>query len=277
MKIKQIIFVCCIIASKIILSVEVTQDHSITIFVHGTYLMRKLLHYLPSRPFMYCPEGLTLAKTLPNYYHFYKIADGCMACDRDHYTMDQFYVFGWDSEHVHDNVRKKAAEKLVQEMYDVIIDYYLTHGVIPKIRLLGYSHGGNVILNMAHYIPLYADLDDVEFEVWLFGTPVQVINHDLVNSTCFTSIYSLYSKRDKVQILDPQGLRNWKIAKNNFWSKRTFSSDARCIQVDFTVNGQSIKHGHYNYLFPVFPKIKKLIEQQVEDLDIGMISVDFKI
>jgi len=144
--------------------------------------------------------------------------------------------------------------------------------------LIGYSHGGNVVLRTADHLPFYADMKDVDIEVWLFGTPVQVVSHDLVNSDCFTAIYSIYSKKDIVQKLDPQGLRHRKLTKNHFWSQRTFSEESRCVQVDFTVNGQGIGHTYYNVIFPYFPKIKKIIEEKSAHLqDGGMIAVDFKI
>lgn len=253
-----------------------TQDHSITIFVHGTYLMRKVFQFSPYRHLMYCPQGLTLAKDLPSHYHFYKMAHGCASCDQDLYSVDQFYVFGWESEHVNDANRNKSAKVLVEQMYEVVVDYYIRHNVIPKIRLIGYSHGGNVILHTANYLPLYADMQDVEIEAWLFGTPVQVISHDLVNSDCFKAIYSIYSKKDIIQKIDPQGLINRNLTKNHFWSDRTFCQYSRCIQVDFTVNGQAFGHAYYNLIFQHFPKIKKLIEEQSADLYAGMIAVDFK-
>lgn len=253
-----------------------TQDHSITIFVHGTHFLRKILQYSPCRQQIYCPQGLTLAKNLPEHYHFYKIASGCVACDKDFYSIDQFYVFGWESEHVSHTIRKKSAEILVEQIYELVVDYYIKYEVIPKIRLIGYSHGGNVILHTADYLPLYADMYDVQIEAWLFGTPIQQFNKHLVDSPCFNRVYSIYSKKDMVQVLDPQGLRNRKLTKNHFWSSRTFSQDALCIQVDFTVNGNAISHAYYNTIFPYFPKIKKLIEEQSEHLHAGgMITVDF--
>lgn len=255
-----------------------TQDHSITIFVHGTYLIRKIWQYSPSRPLIYCPQGLTLAKHLPRHYFFYKMAHGCVTCDKDNYSLDQFYVFGWESEHVNDRARNEAAGVLVEQMYEVIVDYYLKHNVIPKVRLFGYSHGGNVILHTANYFSSYADMQDVEIEAWLFGTPVQVISHDLVNSNYFKAIYSIYSKKDIIQKIDPQGVINWKLTKNHFWSDRTFCEHSRCVQVDFTVNGQAFGHAYYNNIFQYFPKIKKLIEERSAHLRSGgMIAVDFKI
>lgn len=254
-----------------------TKDHSITIFVHGTYLMRKVWQYSPSRSLMYCPQGLTLAKNLPTHYFFYRMARGFIGCDSENYSLEQFYIFGWPSEHVNDKTRNEAAKILVEQIYEVIIDYYVKHDVVPKIRLIGFSHGGNVILHCANYIPEYADMQEIEFEAWLFGTPVQVISHDLVNSDCFKAVYSMYSKKDIVQKIDPQGMINWKMTKNHFWSDRTFCPYSRCIQVELTVNGESFGHSYYNNIFQFFPKIKKIVEAQSTHLECGgMIAVDFK-
>jgi predicted esterase len=277
MKLRGIFLLVLAMTSYAMSDHQTTQDHSITIFVHGTYIMRKLLQYSPCRPFMYCPQGLTLAKHLPAHYHFYKIAHGCVASDNKSYSVDQFYVFGWESEYVNDANRNKSAKILVEQMYEVVVDYYIRHNVIPKIRLIGYSHGGNVILHTAHYLPQYADMQDVEIEAWLFGTPVQVVSHDLVNSDCFSAIYSLYSQKDIIQKIDPQGLINRKLTKNHFWSDRTFCPYSKCVQVDFTVNGYAINHADYNLVFKHFPKIKKLVEEQSVHLDYGgMIAVNFK-
>ena len=247
-----------------------THDHSITIFVHGTYLMRKFFQFSHYRPLMYCPQGLSLAKNLPTYYHFHRMAKGCMNCDKNSYNMDQFYIFGWKSEHVNDHTRNKAAKELVDQLYAVIFDYYNQHGIVPKVRLLGYSHGGNVVLNMANHLPHYPDID---MEAWLFGTPVQQVNHNHIYSHCFRKIYSIYSKRDWIQTIDPQGIKN----KNaNFWSGKTFEENAPCIQVELTVNGQSIAHDYYNQLFQFFPRMKSLIELQAGDMHTGLIAVNFK-
>ncbi len=271
------IIVLMFFESFVVANHRTTEDHSITIFVHGTFLMRKLWQYSHCRPLIYCPQGLSLAKHLPSHYHFYKMAYGCVGCDKNNYSVDQFYIFGWESEHVNDHTRNESAGILVEQMYEVVVDYYIRHNVIPKIRLIGYSHGGNVILHTANYLSLYADMQDVEIEAWLFGTPVQVISHDLVNSDCFKAIYSIYSQKDIIQKIDPQGLINRKVTKNHFWSDRTFCEHSRCIQVDFTVNGKAFGHAYYNDIFQYFPKIKKLIEQQSDHLEAGMIAVDFKI
>ncbi|MGZ6250433.1 MAG: hypothetical protein ACXWL2_00180 [Candidatus Chromulinivorax sp.] len=252
-----------------------TQDHSITIFVHGTFPARKTLQYSFGRFLIYCPQGLSLAKNLPSYYHFHKMANGCVQADPCKYNLDQFYVFGWPSEHIYDYVRLKAAQDLVNQLEIIVQNYYQVHKVIPTLRLLGFSHGGNVVLYTAKFLPVYVEGKPVPVEAWLFGTPVQMINKDLVNSDCFAKVYSFYSKKDWLQRMDPQGLRSDSINLKKIWSDRTFDDTDRCIQVDFMVNGKSISHTYYRSIFKYFPHIQKMVEKKSENIDSGHISIDF--
>lgn len=244
------------------ISPKTTIDHSITIFVHGTYPARKALQYSLARFLVYCPDGLSLACNLPKNYHFYKLAQGCVDLNPQLYNMDQFYIFGWQSERVHDHVRAQAAANLVEELQTLVWQYYQKHHVVPKIRLLGFSHGGNVVLHTANFLPLFVYHQQIEIEVWIFGTPVQVANKHLVNSTHFSKVYSFYSQSDWLQCMDPQGLRNFRFDYKHFWSDRMFDEGSRCIQVDFTVNGKSISHSYYRSVFKYFPSIQELAEKK---------------
>jgi len=255
-----------------------TEDHSVTVFVHGTYPARKLLQSsFFSRFLTYCPQGISLAKDLPSYYCFYKMAEGCAHLNKKSYSIDQFYTFGWESEHVSDRVRACAAGQLVKELQDLVTSYYQKYKVIPKIRLIGFSHGGNVVLHTARYLPcLVEDSQKVEIEVWLFGTPVQNINKNLVNSYQFSKVYSFYSTKDWLQRMDPQGLRDSKKNIKKIWSDRMFDLSDRCIQCKLTVNGQSISHTYYRFIFKYFPKLQELAEQKSQGIFSGSIAVDLK-
>lgn len=255
---------------------KVTKDHSITIFVHGTYPARKALQYSFGRFLIYCPQGLSLAKNLPSYYHFNKMAHGCVELNPQLYSLDQFYIFGWESEHIYDHVRVQAAIDLIKQLQNLVVVYYQKHHVIPKIRLLGFSHGGNVVLHTANYLPLVVNQQSVEIEVWIFGTPVQHVNKNLVNSKNFSKVYSFYSAKDWVQRMDPQGLRNSSISIKKFWSDRMFDLADRCIQVEFTVNGQPISHIYYRSIFKYFPLIQQMTEAKSQNINSGCISVDLK-
>lgn len=260
-----------IIASKI-----TTPDHSITVFVHGTYPVRKALQFSFGRFLIYCPQGLSLAKNLPSYYHFHKMAKGCFELDSQSYSLDQFYVFGWKSEHVYDHVRAEAAVDLVGELQDLVNSYYTIHNVVPRIRMIGFSHGGNVVLHTASYLPLTVNEKMVDIEAWIFGTPVQHANKKLVNSPYFSRVYSFYSKKDWIQRMDPQGLRNSEISIKHFWSDRMFDLTDRCVQVEFTVNGYPISHTYYRSILKYFPTIQKITQNKSQGMSFGCIEVDLK-
>ena len=257
-------------------SQEKTIDHTITIFVHGTSLAPKIIDQLPIKPLFHCPKGLTLAKDLPEDYDFYKRAKGFVDNNSNRYSFDRFYLFGWKSEKIYDSVRKEAAQDLVTALQKVVIDYHAQHEVQPKIRLIGHSHGGNVVLHTANYFPLLINNKKIDIEIWLIGVPVQKTNCDLINSEHFTKAYSIYSDTDWMQRMDPQALWNENIGFENFWSDRVFDENSKCIQVNFTVNGKSISHTYYRSLIEDFPLYQELIETKAENLNSGMIAVDFK-
>jgi len=261
---------CAPIASE-----QTTQDHTITVFVHGTFPARKLLQFTPGRSLIYCPQGLSLAKNISKKYHFHKMVKGCVDLNPTRYNFDQFYIFGWKSEEIYNDKRILAAEKLVKDLQILVNNYYQNHKVIPKLQLIGFSHGGNVVLHTANYLPLTVQNKKVEITVWLFGTPVQTFNQDLVNSLNFIKVYSVYSKKDWLQRMDPQGLRSKKLQKHKIWSDRTFNSTDRCVQVEFTVNNKSIAHSYYRRIFKYLPKIQELIEAQSQELASGLISINF--
>jgi len=252
------------------------KDDSITVFVHGTFPARRMLHYSPGRFLVYCPQGLSLAKDLPKKYHFHKMAQGCVELNSDMYSLDQFYVFGWKSEQVYNHVRMQAAADLVQEIQTCVEKYYKDHKRIPKIRLIGFSHGGNVVLNTAHFLPLKIKKQIIDVEIWILGTPVQEVNKDLVNSTYFSKVYSFFSRKDWLQRMDPQGLWDAKIRKNHFWSDRMFASDDRCIQIDFTVNEKPISHSYYRSILKYFPLLQKEAEEKSQGQFFGFISINLK-
>jgi len=253
---------------------QTNNSQTITIFVHGTSPMRKLLQYSPGRSLMYAHQGLNLAKDLPKNYHFHKIAQACVDANPQSYTLDQFYIFGWNSEKVYDSTRKQAAEVLVKKLQELISSYYDQYHIIPNIQLIGFSHGGNVILNTANYLPLSINNQKIKIEALIFGTPVQQVNCDLVNSQNFSKVYSFYSTSDWIQRIDAQGLYNKHLRKTHFWSDRMFDQNSQCIQVKFTVNNKPIGHIYYRYIFKYLPKIQALTKEKSHGLNCCTIDID---
>lgn len=256
---------------------QTTSDHAITVFIHGTFSFRKMVQYSPFRSLIYTQPGLHLATELPTNYHFHEMAQGFVDNNPTLYSLDQFYIFGWKSEHIYHTTRMQAAADLVTALQKLATMYHRQHGVIPTIRLIGFSHGGNVVLNTANYLPLLIVGQQVDVEIWLFGTPVQQINQHCINSTRFRKVYAIHSTKDWLQRMDPQGLRDKKSRKNHFWSDRIFDPTSSCIQATLTVNNQPICHSYYRYILKHFPTMQQQIEEQSKELGSGMIAVNLEI
>jgi len=115
---------------------------------------------------------------------------------------NECYTFGW-SGYMSVKWRAKAGNELYYALQKEV-DWYRTMGYEPKIRLIGYSHGGNVLLNMgrayeeskAKQVPFRVD------ELVLIGMPVQNDTACYIHSPLFKHVYHLYSGKDRAQQLD---------------------------------------------------------------------------
>lgn len=169
-----------------------------------------------------------------------------------------YYTFGW-SGLLSTQVRYQEAT-LFYEQLEREIQEYKNRGISPKIRVVGYSHGGYIALNLG------AVFNDLKLnnptwfidELILIGVPVISDTDFLVSSNLFKKIYHFYSPSDRVQVVDC-------LATNRFFSHRIFSSrygfllpdrltqiQLRCkriAQTKFAQNGCK----HHNNHFP--PKL----------------------
>ena len=128
---------------------------------------------------------------------------------------NQYYTFGWSgllSAKSRYNDSKKLFLALQSE-----VNRLKKLGYNPKVRLFGYSHGGNVSLNLAAVrnkefknSPLNID------ELILLGTPIISDTDYLVNDSMFGRVFNLYSMCDRVQPLDF-------FAPHQMFSDRAFS------------------------------------------------------
>lgn len=123
-----------------------------------------------------------------------------------------FYTFGW-SGLLSRKARQKAAKQLFFEL-KAEIEKLKKLGYFPKIRLIGYSHGANVCLNIAAVKNMYKQKSFMIDELILLGCPIQVDNDFLVNDPLFKNVYNFYSKKDRIQ-------------KRDCFSSKAFSSDRR--------------------------------------------------
>ncbi len=126
-----------------------------------------------------------------------------------------YYTFGW-SGLLSPRMRYLEAKIFYQSIVK-LIEEFRARGMTPKIRVVGYSHGGNVALRLAsvhdnkkHNNPLMS-ID----ELILIGVPILPDTHFLVSNSTFKRIYHFYSFGDRIQNLDC-------FALNRFFSDRVF-------------------------------------------------------
>lgn len=128
---------------------------------------------------------------------------------------NHYYTFGWHAL-VSEKLRHQAAKKLYAELTQEI-QKFIKQGINPKVRIIGYSHGGNVILNLANvYEEIPAAKQLSVDELILFGTPLHYKMDRQICCPMFKKVYNIYSYRDRVQRLD--------LAAPGLLSKRTFTA-----------------------------------------------------
>jgi pimeloyl-ACP methyl ester carboxylesterase len=142
---------------------------------------------------------------------------------------NHYYTFGWSgllSSTQRLNDAKIFYQALVEE-----IERFRQKGIAVKVRLIGYSHGGNVVLNLAqarHYFkqspPVLID------EVVLLGTPIQRETDHLINDDMFKIIYQIYSCADRIQKLDFFSLNRF-FSHRLFEPRKGFSLPNKLIQI----------------------------------------------
>jgi hypothetical protein len=139
-----------------------------------------------------------------------KIGDACAASaqlfdflleEAGYNQNNNYYLYGWSGLMSH---KARVAEaKIFYDELAQLADGYTKEGRQPKIRLIGYSHGGNLCLNLAEYHKTAEKKIPNIDQLILLGMPVQVENDFLAGSDLFKQIYHFYSSADKIQRIDP--------------------------------------------------------------------------
>jgi len=126
-----------------------------------------------------------------------------------------YYTYGW-SGLLSFKARYQDAKNLYSTLLDIMSEFK-KQGINPKLRLIGYSHGANICLNLGlvHAESLKHSL--TVDELILLGAPIQRETEKHVASPLFKKIYSFYSRSDCVQKKDM-------FTSQQFFSKRVFSN-----------------------------------------------------
>lgn len=252
------------------------QSITITIWVHGTYPALSLLRssWSPIRKMIYVEPGLSLAKNLPEHYYYAKLAHALYEKDELEYNLENFYVYGWHSSNVRPGHRIAEGRLLYQQLNKLIQKYREQHEDI-QIRCIGFSHGGNVVLNMLSHLPF--GFDDIALEIVLLGTPIQESTRRYINSPYVTKAYSFYSDGDWVQKIDVQRFHHNCPKGAPFLSQRMFHEDDKVLQVCLTVNGKKIGHTKYRRIVHCIPDMLKQVSAlQEQHSNLNLLNFDYK-
>ena len=142
---------------------------------------------------------------------------------------NHYYTFGW-SGLVTQKHRVHDAQHLYQALCHEVAQFQ-QRGVQPKIRLIGYSHGGNVCLCLALARQTgKCDQPLVIDETILLGMPVQKETDYLINDPIFRRIYHIYSRRDRIQKLDFFSTQRF-FSRRIFKPRKGFSLPDKLLQI----------------------------------------------
>ncbi|MBI2344710.1 hypothetical protein HYV10_01405 [Candidatus Dependentiae bacterium] len=246
----------------------------ITVFIHGSFSLRphlgirnifKMLYdtieesiYYRSTeinrrdPFFYknqAMSGLGLHKI--NIYDLHKNAAApILAASFEEISLragypktDEYYTFGW-SGLVSNKLRFLEGAFLYQDLQK-IFKKYQNEGYDPRVRLIGYSHGGNLALQLGAIYKTKPDSERFYIdELWLLGTPIQVETDYLINSPIFNKIFNFYSRADKVQTLDFFSFKRF-FSNKKFSKRNNFKIPEKLYQIRIKVTKyESISKKH---------------------------------
>ncbi|MBM18017.1 MAG: hypothetical protein CL947_03045 [Epsilonproteobacteria bacterium] len=147
---------------------------------------------------------------------------------------DQYYTFGW-SGLVSNKLRYIEANFLYTDLAK-LIKKLRNQGHNPKVRIIGYSHGGNIGLQLGalHHTKNSQDQIYID-EFHLLGTPIQVETDYLINSSVFKRVYNWYSRSDGVQSLDFFSFKRW-FSRKKFTKRKNFSLPDKLTQIRIKVS-----------------------------------------
>lgn len=241
---------------------QLNQDEAwITIFVHGMlnivphlnckniclFLQDNILdtlyahtvHYIRENPFFYTndgmgPLGLTelnihdLRQGMVGNVSAYIYNEMCRLVGLP-YRHNHYFTYGW-SGLCSMAQRYIEAEDLLLDI-DALVQKYTCNTIKPKVRIIGYSHGGNISLNLAAvHQAKYPEMDISIDELILVGLPVQHETDSLVCSPLFKKIYHFYSRLDRIQQLDPFSTHFF-FSRQQFESRNSFTIPDKLTQV----------------------------------------------
>lgn len=119
----------------------------------------------------------------------------------DAMPQNYYYTYGWSG-----LLSRSARYQDAKEFYTALhkeIEKFRARGIEPKLRLIGYSHGGKILIHLADVFRS-ENVDKTMHidEILLFGMPIECRDVAEINTPFFKKVYNIYSDGDRIQQLD---------------------------------------------------------------------------
>jgi len=276
------------------LSIHTQEDYWITVIVHGSFSLRPHLslknainmlrdmiedsvYYRSTEicrrdPFFYKNQAMLefgfkkIDKDHPNKEEAARILAKLLeetAKDAGTHPCQEYYTFGWSGLVSH-KLRYLEAGLLYKKLHQKV-EQIKADGHNPRIRVISYSHGGNLSLQLgAVHVTKPAEEQFAIDELFLFGTPVQTETDYLINSPLFKKIYNIYSGGDRIQTLDFFSYKRF-FSKRRFERHRNFEIPDKLVQIRLRVNDY-IPHSSKD-IYPSIPQDEKTLHHAYKELN----------
>ena len=146
---------------------------------------------------------------------------------------NDYYAFGWSGLVSH-KLRYLEAGILYDQLND-LVKKMKAAGKNPKIRVISYSHGGTLCIQLGaiHVTKAPADQFFID-ELYLNGTPIQIETDYLINSPVFKKVYNIYSKADSIQKLDFFSFKRF-FSRRKFENRNNFQIPEKLVQISLNI------------------------------------------
>jgi hypothetical protein len=150
-----------------------------------------------------------------------------------------FYTFGWDgrlSQESRLNSAKILYSSLLKEISRIKNSLDLKDQDLELI-LIGHSHGGNILLNLAKVKTEFKNNLVID-KLIMLGTPVQSETKELISDPMFKKVYSFYSNGDIIQVMDI-------VSTEDATSKRRYKNSnttQKLVQIELKIGKKEPRH-----------------------------------
>lgn len=183
-----------------------------------------------------------------------------------------YYTFGWSGILSYTR-RYEDSRELYCSLRD-LIKKLNSENIFPKIRIIGYSHGGSLGLNLGALRQFEFPQDSFLInELILLGTPIQESSKSLIWMPIFEKIYNIYSSGDHVQRIDIFNTRN-------ILSQKRFSGNLpqNLTQIELNLIGKPFRHCKCSSTKHIFFKTREMNQSpgHIELWFFGWISSNYR-